>query len=205
MSDNLKRQVEHIVTREHLLPDDVRIQQLDKKAVPVLIDAFKTAEGDFKNLKCRQSLLALGVLGTNEAVEFMIATAQNSEVDEWLRKSAVQCLGLSTNPKAMEFLESMLSHPKFGFRKNAMLGLGASKAPSALEALESAHDTEPDERLRQRINDLLVKKREAKAIKVKATKAKAAKAKAAKVKAAKVKAAKAKKRTKKKTKARRQT
>jgi HEAT repeat protein len=161
MTDDLKQQVARLVTRENLLPDDIR--QLDKRAVPILIDSFNTAEGDLKNLKCRQALLSLGVLGTEEAVEFMIATVENSEVDDWLRKSAVQFLGLSDNPKALVYLESVLSNPMFGFRKNAVLGLGVSKAPGAVKALRNIQKTEPDARIRSRIENLLEKEKTRKA------------------------------------------
>ena len=69
--NDLRRQVEKLLVREHLTDEDYR--QLGPRAVPILIESFETATGELDDRIRAQALLALGALGTRKAVDFLIA------------------------------------------------------------------------------------------------------------------------------------
>jgi HEAT repeat protein len=140
--------VRELVGRERL--SDAQVRRLGPGAVPRLIEVFQTASGDLADRQRRKALHALGVLGTDEAVDFLIATAENDEVVGWLQRAAVRSLGLARQPRALTYLTSLLEKPDLGDRDNAIMALGHSDDPQATRALQQAVAAEPDERLRQR-------------------------------------------------------
>ena len=88
---DLGERVSELVSRERF--SDAQVRRLGPRAVPHLIEVFQTASGDLANRQRRKALHALGVLGTEEAVDFLIATAENDAVEGWLQSAAVRSLG----------------------------------------------------------------------------------------------------------------
>jgi HEAT repeat protein len=140
--------VRELVSRERVA--DTQVRRLGPGAVPHLIEVFQTASGDFADRQRRKALHALGVLGTDEAVDFLIATAENEAVEGWLQRAAVRSLGPARQPRAIAYLTSLLEKPDLGNRDNAIMALGHSDDPQATRALERAVASEPDERIRRR-------------------------------------------------------
>jgi HEAT repeat protein len=135
---SLRKTIDDLLSRESV--ENREILQLGDGAVPLLIEAFETASGELKDRKRRRALHALGVLDEEHGVDFLIATAENPEVEKWLRRAAVRSLQFTQDPKALGFLESLLEHEESGFRKNAALALGH---PPASEGPQRAEDSLP--------------------------------------------------------------
>jgi HEAT repeat protein len=145
---DLRKRANKLVSRERF--SDAEVRRLGPEGVPHLIDIFQTASGDLANRQRRKALHALGVLGTEEAVEFLISTAENDEVEGWLRRAAVRSLGPAEQPKAVEYLTSLLQALDLGSRDDATMALGHSEDPRAIRALRETAASDPDERIRQR-------------------------------------------------------
>ena len=145
---NLKERTRELVTRERFA--DAQVRRLGPGAVPHLIEIFQTASGDLGNRQRRRALHALGVLSTDEAVDFLIATAENDDVEGWLQRAAVRSLGPARQPRAVAYLTSLLEQPDLSRRDSAVMALGHSDDPQATRALERAAASEPDERIRRR-------------------------------------------------------
>ena len=145
---DLGGRVRELVGRERI--SDAQVRRLGPEAVPHLIEVFQRASGDLADRQRRKALHALGVLGTDEAVDFLIATAENDTVEGWLRRAAVRSLGSARQPGAVAYLTSLLEKPDLGDRDNAIMALGHSDDPQATRALQQAVASDPDERLRQR-------------------------------------------------------
>lgn len=145
---DLGDRVRELVSRERFT--DAQVRRLGPGAVPHLIEVFQTASGDLANRQRRKSLHALGVLGTDQAVDFLIATAENDAVEGWLQRAAVRSLGPARQPRAIAYLTSLLEKPDLGNRDNAVMALGHSDDPQATRALQQAAASDPDERLRRR-------------------------------------------------------
>jgi HEAT repeat protein len=154
---SLESKIEDLLAREHV--EDSKLLQLGQKAVPLLIEAFETASGELAERVKRRALYALGILGSDRAVGFLIEAAQNAQVDSWLRRAAVRSLGSSQHPEARTYLESLLGHPEAGLRKNAVLALNQGLEPQAdgrmetLEALETGEGVETPPSPRRIIRD----------------------------------------------------
>lgn len=148
MRDLRERAVE-LVSRERF--SDAQVRRLGPRAVPYLIEIFQTASGDLGNRQRRRALHALGVLGTEEAVDFLISTAESDAVEGWLQRAAVRSLGPAEQPRAVEYLTSLLEDQDLGNRDNAAMALGHSENPQAIRALEATAASDPDERIRRRV------------------------------------------------------
>jgi HEAT repeat protein len=146
--DQLRRQIEEMVAQEDL-PDE-EILGWGGEAVPILIEVFEQATGDLRDRMRRRALHALGVLGTDEAVDFLIRTAENPAVEGWLRRGAIRSLGYTGQPRAMDFLATALQDANFGVRSSAVMALGHADDARALARLEEAQSSDPDERIRRR-------------------------------------------------------
>lgn len=142
----LRHQAEQLVVLEHVEPGDFRA--LGPDGVPALIELFETATGDVRDRIRRRALYGLGVIGTRPAVEFLVTTAENDAVEEWLRHAAVRSLEPDTEPAALAYLVAMLDSSDFNVRKSAVLALGRSDATAARQRLAAVRDDDPDERLR---------------------------------------------------------
>ena len=153
---NLRERARELVSRERF--SDAEARRLGPGAVPHLVEIFETASGDLANRQRRRTLHALGVLGTEEAVDFLISTAENDAVEGWLRQAAVRSLGPAEQPGAVEYLTSLLDDPDLVNRDNAAMALGRSGDPRAVRALERAADSDPDERIRQRVRRSLAER-----------------------------------------------
>ena len=145
---DLGDRVRELVSRERFA--DAQVRRLGQGAVPHLIEVFRTASGDLANRQRRKALHALGVLGTDQAVDFLIATAENDAIEGWLQRAAVRSLGPARQPRAVAYLTSLLEQPDLSRRDSAVMALGHSDDPQATRALERAVASEPDERIRQR-------------------------------------------------------
>ena len=152
-----RQEIEDLLTRRVISDDELR--QLGKSAVPVLIDIFLHDTSEWNDGKRRMALHALGLLGGKRAVEFLIATAENAEEEDWLRTAAVRSLGYTGHDKALAYLESTLNYEDFDFRKSAVMALSHSTCPEAHQLLEKAH-TDEDERIREHADKLLDETRE---------------------------------------------
>ncbi len=150
---NLQQEVEDLILREHFSDHDV--VRLGPSAVPILITAFETASGSLRDRRRRRSLGALGILGTEQAVDFLIATSEDAAVEGWLRRAAVRSLGPARQPRAVAHLESLLEHPEIGVRNSAVMALGRSSDPAARRALERVRKTDADARIRRRSGQLI--------------------------------------------------
>lgn len=150
-----RQEIEDLLTRRIVTDDELR--QLGQPAVPILIDIFQhdTNEG-----RRRMALHALGLLGNKRAVEFLIATAENTDEEDWLRTAAVRSLGYAGRDQAFTYLESALDHEDFDFRKSALMALSHSDEPEALPLLEKAQ-ADDDERISERAGKLLDERSEA--------------------------------------------
>jgi HEAT repeat protein len=146
--NDLQQRVADLVVQEHFADDDVR--QLGPEAVPMLIATFQEAAGALRDRKCSIALHALGILATDAAVQFLIATAENPEVEGWLRRAAVRSLGHAAHAQTLEYLASLLEHPNFSMRDNAVMALRHAATPRALQLLAHVHTADPDERIRRR-------------------------------------------------------
>ena len=143
-----RQEIEGSLLRTNVTNDDLR--RLGHGAVPVLIDIFLHDSTEWKDNKRRMSLHALGLLGDERAVEFLIATAENTDEEDWLRKAAVRSLGFAEHRKAIDYLGAMLDHPDFGFKQSAVTALGHSSNPESDRLLEKAK-TIDDERIQRQI------------------------------------------------------
>ncbi len=146
---DLRERASELVSRERF--SDAEVRRLGPRAVPHLIEIFQTASGDLGNRQRRRALHALGVLGTEEAVDFLISTAENDAVEGWLQRAAVRSLGPAEQPRAVEYLTSLLEDPDLSNRDNAAMALGHSDDPRAVRALEKTAASDPDDRIRQRV------------------------------------------------------
>ena len=95
-----KREIENLISRTNVSDDDLR--QLGSGAVPILIDVFLHDTTEWNDNKRRMALHALGLLGSKRAVEFLIATAENAEEEDWLRRAAVRSLGYASRREALD-------------------------------------------------------------------------------------------------------
>lgn len=150
---NLRERVRELVTRERVA--DAEVRRLGARAVPHLIEVFQTASGELGNRQRRLALYALGVLGTDEAVDFLIATAEDDAVEGWLQRAAVRSLGPAEQPRAVAYLTSLLERADLSNRQSAAMALEHSGDPRAIRALEEAAASDPDERIRQRVRKSL--------------------------------------------------
>lgn len=144
-----RQEIEDLLIRRIVTDDELR--RLGQSSVPVLIDIFRhdTNEG-----RRRMALHALGLLGNKQAVEFLIATADDADEEDWLRTAAVRSLGYTGRDQALAYLESALDHEDFDFRKSALMALSHSEEPEARPLLEKAQ-ADDDERISERAGRLL--------------------------------------------------
>lgn len=149
-----RQDIDILLSNKNTTVNDLR--QLKSSAVPTIIDIFLHDASEWNERKRLMALRALGVVATKQALEFLVETAQDAEIDHWFRTEAVRSLGYAKDKeRACEHLESMLDHPEFQFRKNAILALGDLGTARARAALERVRDRDSDERLRQRAARLL--------------------------------------------------
>jgi HEAT repeat protein len=147
-----RQEIEALLTRRVISDDELR--ELGQSAVPVLIDIFLHDTSEWNDGKRRMALHVLGLLGNERAVEFLIATAENIDEEDWLRTAAVRSLGYASHDKALAYLESTLNHEDYDFKKSAVMALSHSTGPEARELLEKAH-ADDDERIRGHADKLL--------------------------------------------------
>jgi HEAT repeat protein len=147
-----RQEIEALLTRRVI--SDGELRALGQSAVPVLIDIFLHDTSEWNDGKRRMALHTLGLLGNKRAVEFLIATAENADEEDWLRTAAVRSLGYANHDKALAYLESTLNHEDYDFKKSAVMALSHSTGPEARELLEKAH-SDDDERIRRHADKLL--------------------------------------------------
>lgn len=151
-----KQAVEDLLTRRVVTDDEIR--QLGPSAVPVLIDIFLHDASESRDLKRRMALHYLGLLGGEQAVEFLITTAENANEEDWLRTAAVRSMGYARSDRTFAYLESALDHEDFDFRKSALMALGHSDEPEARPLLEKAQEDD-DARISEHAGKLLDERR----------------------------------------------
>lgn len=153
-----KQEIEALLTKRITTDDELR--RLGPSDVPILIDIFLHDTTDWNDEKRRMALHYLGLLGTKQAVEFLIATAENADEEDWLRTAAVRSLGYAGSDQALAYLESALDHEDFDFRKSALMALSHSNEPEARPLLEKAQAND-DERISEHAGKLLDERSEA--------------------------------------------
>ena len=134
-----KTEIESMLSRSSI--SDADFVRLGPGAVPVLIDVFHNDRSERRDGRRRMALHALGLLGGDQAVDFLIATAEDPEEEAWLRSAAVRSLGYANHPKSLDFLKATLRHPEYDFRKSAVLALTHSTDPEALAVLETVKES----------------------------------------------------------------
>ena len=147
-----KQEIESLLVRRIVTDDELR--QLGQPAVPILIDIFLHDTSGSRDLKRRMALHYLGLLGGEQAVEFLVTTAENADEEDWLRTAAVRSLGYAAGDRALAYLESALDHEDFDFRKSALMALSHSDEPEARPLLEKAQ-ADDDERISEHAGKLL--------------------------------------------------
>jgi HEAT repeat protein len=150
-----RAEIEDLLLRTDITDDDLR--RLGSGAVPVLIDIFLHDTTEWNDNKRRMALHTLGLLGNERAVEFLIATAGNTDEEDWLRKAAIRSLGYAGHRKALDYLGSLLDHPDYDFKKSALMALAHSPNPESDRLIEQATG---DERLCRQVARLRARERE---------------------------------------------
>jgi HEAT repeat protein len=150
-----RQEIEDLLSRTDITDDDLR--QLGRSAVPALIDIFLNDTTEWNDNKRRMALHALGLLGNERAIEFLIATAENADEEDWLRKAAIRSLGYASHQKALDYLKSVLDHPEYDFKKSAVMALAHSTNPESDRLMEEATD---DERVRRQVARLRAREQE---------------------------------------------
>ena len=150
----IQRDIDELFRKRVVTDDDIR--QLGARAVPVLIDMFEHDESSAREWKCRLALHALGVLGTEKAIEFLLKTADNGEVPGWLRRQAVESMGLARDSAAFAYLARLAQeHHHARVRHAAVVALGRIATPQARGILEQVATKDDDESIRERAQRLL--------------------------------------------------
>jgi HEAT repeat protein len=151
--ETYQAKIEALFTQLAIKNEEIRA--LGPEAVPVLIQLFDQETSENQEWKRRVILSALGVLGSDAAVTFLIQTAENGEVAGWLRRKAVEALGRTRHPDALVYLIGLTIHPHARVRDAAVLALGYFDDPTAQRALVRVTAEEVDENIRARAERLL--------------------------------------------------
>jgi len=150
----IKRDIEELFLKRSVTDQEMR--DLGPDAVTVLIDMFKHDESPEREWKCRLSLHALGVLGTEKAIGFLIDSADNNRVPGWLRRQAVESMGLTHSPASFAYLSQLAQeHPHDRVRDTAVLALGRIATSPAISILEQVATGDEDASIRERAQRLL--------------------------------------------------
>ena len=148
-----RQEIEALLSRKDVTDDELR--QLEPSDAPILMDIFLHDQTEWNAWKRRTALRALGLLGSEQAVELLIEAAENPEIEDRWREAAVRSLGPANRPKALSYLESLVDRPDFGFRKSAIIALTDSGSPRAHQILERIQASDPDARIRERAAESL--------------------------------------------------
>jgi HEAT repeat protein len=134
-----KNEIEKLLSHRYVSDED--FLRLGRDAVPILIDIFQNDRSEWRDARRRMALHALGLLGGDRAADFLIATAEDSGEEGWLRKAAIRSSGYTNHPRSFDFLKATLEHADYDFRKSAALALTHSTDPRAAEILETLQES----------------------------------------------------------------